>query len=280
MTSIGTKFIIGQQFIFDPNNNSLSNVSDHDSQSRLGNNENRILTLFAERPNQVISRDELHEFVWREQGVQVDDSSLTQAISTLRKILSDSTKSPLFIKTVPKRGYQFIATVENIVPLASGDKESTEHALPTKLTAAVEKELETEKNREHETLSTTITGVTAKRTQMVYSLLLLVSLLLPIMVYVTIEPAPSKFRLLDTIDSIPLKTPKNHPSLERWTEVLSQCVTIYLSKQSDKPTEIIATEGANKNLILNYVHSEVNSQKNVTIQLLAEQHELTELCGK
>ncbi len=83
--------------------------------TRLGSNESRILLMLSERPNQVISRDELHEFVWRDQGFQVDDSSLTQAISTLRKLLNDSTKAPQYVKTVPKRGYQFIASVERSI---------------------------------------------------------------------------------------------------------------------------------------------------------------------
>lgn len=42
-----------------------------------------------------------------------DDSSLTQAISTLRKALGDSTKIPIYIKTVPKRGYEFIEVVKS-----------------------------------------------------------------------------------------------------------------------------------------------------------------------
>ncbi|MFA0709255.1 transcriptional regulator, partial [Vibrio sp. 10N.222.48.A3] len=37
----------------------------------------------------------------------------------------DSTKSPAFVKTVPKRGYQFIATVERSAPLSSNDQPTT-----------------------------------------------------------------------------------------------------------------------------------------------------------
>ncbi|MCV5900723.1 transcriptional regulator ToxR, partial [Escherichia coli] len=90
----------------DPNSNSLADQQSGNEVVRLGSNESRILLMLAERPNEVLTRNELHEFVWREQGFEVDDSSLTQAISTLRKMLKDSTKSPEFVKTVPKRGYQ------------------------------------------------------------------------------------------------------------------------------------------------------------------------------
>ena len=119
MTNIGTKFLLAQRFVFDPNSNSLADQQNGNEVVRLGSNESRILLMLAERPNEVITRNELHEFVWREQGFEVDDSSLTQAISTLRKMLKDSTKSPEFVKTVPKRGYQLICSVERLSPLSS-----------------------------------------------------------------------------------------------------------------------------------------------------------------
>lgn len=112
MSHIGTKFILAEKFTFDPLSNTLIDKEDSEEIIRLGSNESRILWLLAQRPNEVISRNDLHDFVWREQGFEVDDSSLTQAISTLRKMLKDSTKSPQYVKTVPKRGYQLIARVE------------------------------------------------------------------------------------------------------------------------------------------------------------------------
>ncbi|CRZ70243.1 cholera toxin transcriptional activator [Vibrio cholerae] len=117
MSHIGTKFILAEKFTFDPLSNTLIDKEDSEEIIRLGSNESRILWLLAQRPNEVISRNDLHDFVWREQGFEVDDSSLTQAISTLRKMLKDSTKSPQYVKTVPKRGYQLIARVETVEEL-------------------------------------------------------------------------------------------------------------------------------------------------------------------
>lgn len=114
MSHIGTKFILAEKFTFDPLSNTLIDKEDSEEIIRLGSNESRILWLLAQRPNEVISRNDLHDFVWREQGFEVDDSSLTQAISTLRKMLKDSTKSPQYVKTVPKRGYQLIARVKRL----------------------------------------------------------------------------------------------------------------------------------------------------------------------
>ncbi|GAL14848.1 transcriptional activator ToxR [Vibrio astriarenae] len=91
MSNLGNKFVLANKFLFDPNNNSLLEQSTEEN-IRLGSNESRILLLLAQRPNEVVTRTELHEYVWREQGFEVDDSSLTQAISTLRKLLKDPTK--------------------------------------------------------------------------------------------------------------------------------------------------------------------------------------------
>lgn len=78
----------------------------------LGENESRLLHFFIQNPHRSISRDELYDYVWKARGFEVDDSSLTQAISTLRKNLRDSARSPKCIRTEPKIGYRFIADVK------------------------------------------------------------------------------------------------------------------------------------------------------------------------
>lgn len=70
MSKIGIKYILAQKYIFDPNNNSLVDQTLDDAIIRLGSNESRILTLLSEHPNEVVTRDQLHEFVWRDQGFQ------------------------------------------------------------------------------------------------------------------------------------------------------------------------------------------------------------------
>lgn len=78
----------------------------------LGRNECRILQLFVRNQNRVITRNEIYQYVWKDRGREVDDSSVTQAISTLCRNLGDSVKSPAFIKTETKRGYTFIGKVK------------------------------------------------------------------------------------------------------------------------------------------------------------------------
>jgi DNA-binding winged helix-turn-helix (wHTH) protein len=68
----------------------------------------KLLCLLAEKPRQVISREEIVETIWK--GYGGGDEGLTQAISFLRKLLKDDEKK--IIETVPKAGYIFNADVE------------------------------------------------------------------------------------------------------------------------------------------------------------------------
>src|SRR5688572_25955799 len=69
----------------------------------------RILTALLERPNEVVSREELCQRLWPE-GTFVDfEHSLNAAIRRLRMTLGDDAEVPRFIETVHKRGYRFLA---------------------------------------------------------------------------------------------------------------------------------------------------------------------------
>jgi DNA-binding winged helix-turn-helix (wHTH) protein/tetratricopeptide (TPR) repeat protein len=71
----------------------------------------RLLVALLERPDRVVSRQELKDSLWP-QGTLVEfDKSLDVAMAKLRHALRDSSGSPLFIETLPKRGYRFIAPV-------------------------------------------------------------------------------------------------------------------------------------------------------------------------
>jgi DNA-binding winged helix-turn-helix (wHTH) protein/Tfp pilus assembly protein PilF len=69
----------------------------------------RLLIALLELPGLVVSRQELKECLWP-QGTLVEfDKSLDVAMAKLRHALRDDSGSPLFIETLPKRGYRFIA---------------------------------------------------------------------------------------------------------------------------------------------------------------------------
>ena len=68
------------------------------------------LLYFVINRDRLIERDELRQALW--QGRAVDENSLGQAISALRKILRTGTTDENFIVTVVGRGYRFGAPVE------------------------------------------------------------------------------------------------------------------------------------------------------------------------
>jgi TolB-like protein/DNA-binding winged helix-turn-helix (wHTH) protein/Flp pilus assembly protein TadD len=76
----------------------------------------RVLQLLIENPMRVISRDELQRSLWPAGTFVEFDHGLNNAISRLRDVLDDSSTSPRFIETLPRRGYRFIASVEPVGP--------------------------------------------------------------------------------------------------------------------------------------------------------------------
>jgi len=72
----------------------------------------RILTLLLEARGEVLTREELRRKIWPE-GTYVEfDGSMNTALMKLRAALNDSAENPLFIETVPRKGYRFIAPLE------------------------------------------------------------------------------------------------------------------------------------------------------------------------
>ncbi|MEL0609920.1 winged helix-turn-helix domain-containing protein [Vibrio echinoideorum] len=302
MSNIGTKFILAQRFVFDPNSNSLVDQLSDGEVVRLGSNESRILLMLSERPNEVITRNELHEYVWRDQGFEVDDSSLTQAVSTLRKMLKDSTKSPEFVKTVPKRGYQFIATVERSAPLSSNDQSVTAEiaeidvepiltfATATTTTTTTEDAIsetvdlaaitKVQETRVEVEPTTTSVSAPVNNTKWLTFGLLLAAIIMPILVLTFTNPAESEFRTLAEVDGVKVQSPINHPDLTSWLPAIEKCVLRYNTNHTGmlKPTEVIATGGQTNNLALNYIHPQEYSSENVTLRIYANQSDVNDIC--
>jgi transcriptional activator of cad operon len=69
----------------------------------------RLLLCLAEHAGEVVSIDDLLNQVW--QGVIVTPDSVYQAVTSLRRLLGDDPKQPVYIATVPRRGYRMVATV-------------------------------------------------------------------------------------------------------------------------------------------------------------------------
>jgi DNA-binding winged helix-turn-helix (wHTH) protein/pimeloyl-ACP methyl ester carboxylesterase len=71
-----------------------------------------LLRLMAESAGRLVSHDELIEKVWA--GRIVSDSAIAARISAARAALGDDGARQEFIRTVPKRGFRFVAPVERL----------------------------------------------------------------------------------------------------------------------------------------------------------------------
>ena len=68
-----------------------------------------VLRYLVDHAGRLVSQDELLDSLWPETYVQPE--VLRKYILDIRKILGDRPKDPLFIETLPKRGYRFVAAV-------------------------------------------------------------------------------------------------------------------------------------------------------------------------
>ncbi len=71
----------------------------------------QILVALLERPGEMVPREELIQRLWPA-GTFVDfNLGLNKAVNRLREVLEDTADNPIFIETIPRRGYRFISPV-------------------------------------------------------------------------------------------------------------------------------------------------------------------------
>ncbi len=93
-----------------------------------------VLAFLAARPGEVVSKDEILEAVWAKQFL--GDTALSRAVFELREVLGDDPQHPVYIETIPKRGYRLVAAVE---PLADAPEDGRDRppAAPARRSRAV-----------------------------------------------------------------------------------------------------------------------------------------------
>jgi DNA-binding winged helix-turn-helix (wHTH) protein len=72
----------------------------------------RLLQLLLSRPGALITRDEIKELLWGTETFVDFEQGMNTAIRQIREALGDDAERPVFVETVPKRGYRFIAPVD------------------------------------------------------------------------------------------------------------------------------------------------------------------------
>jgi len=72
----------------------------------------QLLSLLLEKPNAVVTREEIQQKIWGNETFVDFDHGVNRAINKLREALGDSADNPRFIETLSRRGYRFIAPVQ------------------------------------------------------------------------------------------------------------------------------------------------------------------------
>jgi DNA-binding winged helix-turn-helix (wHTH) protein/Tol biopolymer transport system component len=78
----------------------------------------QVLAALAERPGEVVTREELRRRVWPQDTFVDFDHALNTAIKKIRAALNDDADFPRYIETVPRRGYRLMAPVERASTLS------------------------------------------------------------------------------------------------------------------------------------------------------------------
>jgi TolB-like protein/DNA-binding winged helix-turn-helix (wHTH) protein len=106
----------------------------HGLRLKLAEQPFQILALLLERPGEVVTREEIRARLWPGDTFVDFDHGLNNAVMRLREALADSSDRPRFVETLPRRGYRFIAPVEEV---HSSLQDTTANA-PNPITPAAE----------------------------------------------------------------------------------------------------------------------------------------------
>ena len=88
-------------------------VRKHGIRLKLHRQPFQVLSLLLEHPGDMVTREELRQKLWPGDTFVDFDTGLNSAVKKLRDALCDSAEEPRYIETLPRRGYRFIAQVQN-----------------------------------------------------------------------------------------------------------------------------------------------------------------------
>ncbi len=79
----------------------------------------QILSTLVDRPGELVTREELRQRLWPSDTFVDFEHSLNSAVKKLRLALGDMAEAPIFIETLPRRGYRFLQPVESVIEPSS-----------------------------------------------------------------------------------------------------------------------------------------------------------------
>lgn len=101
----------------------------------------RLLILLVENSGETVTRERARHHLWPKDTFVEFDNSLGVAVGKLREALRDNVSAPIYIETIPRRGYRFIAPVSIITPpeasaIPEAAEKTVDPSLPLKESSA------------------------------------------------------------------------------------------------------------------------------------------------
>ena len=120
----------------------------------------RLLLLLAARPGELVTRDEIRQQIWGGDTFVDFEQGVNFCVKQVRAVLRDDADRPVYVETVPRRGYRFIAPVERVnappfAPRRSGMDSKLQRALWTNIA-----ELRLSEARRRRRMTLALIGVT------------------------------------------------------------------------------------------------------------------------
>ena len=108
-TSIKARYVRFGPFCIDQQR---QQVSRNGARLRLQGKVYQVLIVLLQKQGEVVTREELKQVLWPADTHVNYDANVNTTVNKLRQALGESTDKPLYIETIPRKGYSFIGSAE------------------------------------------------------------------------------------------------------------------------------------------------------------------------
>jgi DNA-binding winged helix-turn-helix (wHTH) protein len=113
-------------------------VRQNGSRIKLQGKVYQVLLALLEKPGEVVTREELRQHLWPAETQVNYDANVNTTVNKLRQTLGDSSDKPLYVETIPRKGYCFMGQPEfsdhpatSYPPAAVSTTASARESVPT-----------------------------------------------------------------------------------------------------------------------------------------------------
>jgi len=138
----------------------------------------QLLAILVENQGRIVEKDDLMNQIWADSFVE--ESNLTFTVRQLRKVLGDDAHEPRFIETVPRRGYRFVAEVQEILTDEFPGNTNLRVMLKTEAQSETHSELTLDEKTEEKTNPQPVKQFRKRQTYFIFGLITFTAIILTI----------------------------------------------------------------------------------------------------